>query len=350
MSNMSELDYSIKNNELDADYTQAVSLHRDILANAQLAAESLVELGKCLKEMRDRKLFHALGHATFEDYTVQMAGIKQRQAYTYITAYEKLGASFLQSNAKLGITKLQLLEEIPALEREEFMRENGIAEISVSELKKIVAERDAAQEQLSMFAPADEENETKPPQNDSFDQYIVERERLLAEIADLKEQLDEPVEASDEAVAKIRAEETARAARDAKEQIKQAEQSAAQKIKDARDKAQAKIQAVERQAKQETETAERRAQETARQQIADSLRDIEREKSEALTRAAELEKKLRVAANPDTVQLNFYLEALQDNFAKAIACIARVAVADPAAAERFRTAVGKLLDALRGAL
>lgn len=50
------------------NYSRAVSLHRKICANAQAAQESLFEVCKGLKEMRDGKLYKELECANFEEY------------------------------------------------------------------------------------------------------------------------------------------------------------------------------------------------------------------------------------------------------------------------------------------
>ncbi len=85
---------------------EAAKLHAQIMANGQVAASALLEFCKGLKRMRDEKLYTELGFDTFEDYTEKLAGIKSRMAYHYISCYENLGTTFLQSNANLGITKL----------------------------------------------------------------------------------------------------------------------------------------------------------------------------------------------------------------------------------------------------
>lgn len=91
---------------------EAAKLHAQIMANGQVAASALLEFCKGLKRMRDEKLYTELGFGTFEDYTEKLAGIKSRMAYHYISCYENLGTTFLQSNAQLGITKLTVLSKL----------------------------------------------------------------------------------------------------------------------------------------------------------------------------------------------------------------------------------------------
>lgn len=90
---------------------------QDCMANAEIAAGALLEMCQGLKQMRDTKLYLQLNMPTFDAYCEDKVGIKARQAYTYISTYEKLGSTVLQSNANLGITKLELIAQLPAPDR-----------------------------------------------------------------------------------------------------------------------------------------------------------------------------------------------------------------------------------------
>lgn len=80
---MSEI-ISVEAREI-TDYEEAFRTHQRIMANGTIAAQALFEVCKDLKHMRDEKLYAALGYENFEDYCEQMAGIKSRMAYNYIT-------------------------------------------------------------------------------------------------------------------------------------------------------------------------------------------------------------------------------------------------------------------------
>lgn len=118
------------------NYSRAVSLHRRICANAQAAQESLFEVCKGLKEMRDGKLYKELGYQNFEDYTQSELGLKRRQAYNYISVAEKLSVDFVQSNAQIGMTKLSLLTELDEPERAEIVQNTDLESTTVKELKE----------------------------------------------------------------------------------------------------------------------------------------------------------------------------------------------------------------------
>ncbi len=139
---------------------EAFIVHNRILANGKIVQTALIDMCKDLKMMRDQSLFAELGYETFEDYAEQACGIKQRQAYSYISAYEKLDKDYFENNTHLGITKLELISQISSYEREEFLAENNVDELSVRELKKQVDDFKNQIEQLS-FNLESSESENK---------------------------------------------------------------------------------------------------------------------------------------------------------------------------------------------
>lgn len=138
---------------------KAFLVHNRILANGQIIGNALLEICRDLKTMRDDNLFSELGYETFEDYSEKACGIKQRQAYSYISAYEKLGEKFIEEKSGWGITKLELISQISSYEREEFLEENNVDELSVRELKKQVDDFKNQIEQLTFsLESAEDEN------------------------------------------------------------------------------------------------------------------------------------------------------------------------------------------------
>jgi len=139
---------------------EAYSIHQRILTNGKIVQSALIDMCRDLKTMRDDNLFAELGYDTFEDYSEQACGIKSRQAHSYISAYEKLGESYMEENAGLGITKLELISQISSYEREEFLADKNVEELSTRELKKQVDEFKNRIEQLS-FSLENAESENK---------------------------------------------------------------------------------------------------------------------------------------------------------------------------------------------
>lgn len=196
--------------EINEDTKTSLALHQKILATEQAGAIIKVMQGKNLKIMRDIKLFNTLGFDSFEEYTERACGIKRRQAYNYITIYEKLGEKFLQSNAQLGITKLQLLTEVCAVDRDDFVAENDLAGMSVKEIKELVEKSKQQGEQLALLGDElnDSNNAQKSLQADK--QNLAEENKLLHKrIKELESKpvevaVQEPTQAQIEAAAKAK--------------------------------------------------------------------------------------------------------------------------------------------------
>lgn len=122
------------------EYSRAVSLDKKIKANAQAAQESLYEVCKGLKEMRDGKLYKELGYQTFEEYSENEVGVGRRQAERYI----KIAETFSEENATpvshLGSTKLFLLTKLDEQEREDLIQSNNVEDMSKRELEAKIKE------------------------------------------------------------------------------------------------------------------------------------------------------------------------------------------------------------------
>ena len=179
---------------VNLNYRNALVTHQHICECYKTAAVSLMDMAKSLKKMRDGKLYTELGFESFGDYVEHNEdySFKERQAYTYISCYEKLGEAFLQSNANLGITKLELLTKLDTFDRAEIAEDNDIAGMTVDEVKQLIADKQALGEQLSMFKAE------KEAQADTAD----ELKKAQAEITQLKSRLEDAQENYDDQSAK----------------------------------------------------------------------------------------------------------------------------------------------------
>ena len=135
-------------NELSVNYTKAQELDRRIKTSAQLAQQSLYEMCKGFKEMRDSKLYKELGYSTFEDYCEKETGFTRVNVYRYISIVENLPQDFVTSRLQIGVKKLTLLSKLSEEERTEITEKNGLENTSVRELeqqiRQIRAEKDKA--------------------------------------------------------------------------------------------------------------------------------------------------------------------------------------------------------------
>ena len=120
-------------------FIRATELHRRTEANVHSAAMSLVEVGRCLKEMKESRLYAELGFSSLEEYSEDKLGIKRSQAYKMIQVSENLPEDFVQSTGQIGIEKLALLALATPEERETVQEQVDLSEVTVKELKAQIA-------------------------------------------------------------------------------------------------------------------------------------------------------------------------------------------------------------------
>lgn len=287
--------------EMTAETAAAIELHNSIVSAMKEAAFALVSLCENLKRMRDTGQYKALGFEKFEEYTEQACSIKKRQAYNYIATYERLGGTFLQSNAQLGITKLQLLTEVCAVDRADFVEQNDLEGMSVSEIKKLIAENKEYAEQISMF-------------NENKEQIVQELRRLEDENEALK---NRPVEVAVQEPSQEQIEKAVTA------KTKELEKSYKDKLKKAKEKERQKAEAEKKKAIEEARTAAKaEADAKYKEQIAQAKQD----KEAALSKAKEIASKLDKNADRELVTASLYFSEAQTHF------------------ERFLTAANKITD------
>lgn len=127
-----------------------LNLHREIMYCGNAAATYAVEMAKKLKQMRGGKLYRAAEFDTFGAYVENAVGIKERQAYNYISVLENLPESFLQSNAKLGVTKLALLAPLSEQERKDVIESADVESATVKQLQAEIAAMQKKTEQMQI--------------------------------------------------------------------------------------------------------------------------------------------------------------------------------------------------------
>lgn len=142
------------NSGLTVEQQQFKDLHERICYNARKSAEHWVEMANGIREMRDSKRYKAAGFEDFADYTANALGIKERQAYNYISVIEKLPESFIKEHTSVGVTKLALLTTVNEEEREEILENIDLDTAKTAEInaavKAVIEERDKATQQLSV--------------------------------------------------------------------------------------------------------------------------------------------------------------------------------------------------------
>nr|DAT95902.1 MAG TPA: Protein of unknown function (DUF3102) [Caudoviricetes sp.] len=283
-----------------------------------------MEMCRGLKKMRDTRLYESLGHSSFDDYCEKMAGIRARQAYTYIAVYERFGEARLAANASLGVTKLELISRLPFSEQDSVLEAAGLEGMSVAELRAMAEQYRTVGHQTDMFAAAEAEPETA----DSVPGEVLEkarreaREESAAETAALRAQLEE-------AEAKHRAE------LEAEKASRRDEVEAAVKRRLKKESAEAAARAAEE--------ARSRAEEEAAEKYGAELDELRRAAAEASEISEGLRERLK-NADGQYATLKVYFAAIRENFVRAAELIGTF---DGGDREKYTAAFVKLLDALR---
>ena len=311
---------------------EALSMHYEIVAAAQAAATSLQDLGRKLKRMRDTGRYKDLGFDSFGAYTESAVGIRQRQAYTYITVVEKLPAQLIEENADAGVTKLALLAKLLPEDREEIAG-GGLANITVAELQKLIEEKNGMAEQLSMLQDAPPAAEVEAVDAEQAIQEAVEKAKEETE-REVREQLQaEKDRAVAEAVDLAREEAKREAAAQAKEE-------ADRRVKQAEEKAAGKLEAARKQAAEEA----RREQEEHYQAV---LAEKEQAAQAARERAEALAKQMQLAGSPEGTRFALLFDDLQQKAGGLMDMLDKMLEEGKAdAAQKYKTALAGALRAL----
>ena len=188
---------------LSADYTKAVKLNQHIKAHAQIVQESLYEVCKGLKEMRDDKLYKELKYQNFEEYCEKEVGISRRHAYRYLSLVENLSEDFVTSMSQIGMSKLSLLAKLDEPQREEIIQNVDVESTTIRELKARIAELEPKVSNLTaanqMYQNENQKLKVQVRERDEeiqaakmmYDELSDEKDELFIENSNLADQLDE---------------------------------------------------------------------------------------------------------------------------------------------------------------
>ena len=114
---------------------QALELHYKIINSADIAQSALWDMCKNLKEMRDSKLYKALGYKNFESYCESEIGFSRMNAYRYISIAENVNPENVTPGLQIGMKKLYLLSTISEEQQHELSEKFNLEETTVKQLK-----------------------------------------------------------------------------------------------------------------------------------------------------------------------------------------------------------------------
>lgn len=306
---------------------------------ARMLLCSYVELGRRLTEAKE--LLH---HGEWGAWLQDEAEFSQSTANNLMKIYQEYGAEqeslFGETNSQalgnLTYTKAVSLLKVPKEEREDFVLEHDVENISTRELDRLIKERDAA-------AKAREEAERERAETAKLLEGMKDKYTALS--AAEKEHRDE-AQAAVEARGRAEREKAAaeKTARTAEAKLAEAQRAA----KDAEAALEALRQRPEiPEALIEKTRAE--AAEEARREIGAERDLAERRAEEAERQARELKKQL-AAANPVTAAFKLHFEAVQLEFEKLSGALAEIGAAEPGTAEKLKGAVRALAEKMLEAL
>lgn len=291
----------------------------DILEAKRTGGEAILTIGRCLIEAKD-----LLPHGEWKAWLEERVEFSERSAQRFMRLTREWSNPTTLSD--LGASKALSLLALPPEEREQFMADNNVIDMSARQLEAVIKERNearAAAEHAASDQMAAEQARDKMAEdmkllnarlagsNEDRDQAIQDVARLEKELAELKAR---PVEVAVETVVDQEA------------------------IDKARDEARAEMQAKLDKAREAAAKAKYRQQEAEAKldQVQTKLQDAERARKNAV-----------LAADEDMAAFKVLFQQAQENANKLRGILLKLrAREDPAAAQGVEKALRALSEAI----
>lgn len=257
----------------------------------QYAAQGALKIGERLCEAKE-----LLGHGEFLPWIKDEFGWTDRTAQKLMAVYREFGDSQkslfgpeinTKTYSDLPVSKLYLLISVPESEREDFVKENNVAEMSVREMEKLLREKKEAE---------DESREAHEELDKLADKYAA-----LSAVASEQEKELKAAQADVSASIEAAKKEAAAEAEKARRAAEKAQKAAEAEAKKARDEAEA--------AKKDLQQL--RDNPEIPQEVMDKLKaQFGKAAEEAEARARAAEAKLKTA-DPDVAMFKLHFDNLQ---------------------------------------
>lgn len=128
-----------------------IEIEAEIMAQKRTIGRSIVVIGQALREAKGQ-----LAHGAWGDWLRDRVNFSQGTAENYMRIAEQVhGGSTLLD---LPYTKILALLAVPETEREQFAQDNQVEDKSVSEIKRLIRERDEALDQIKTLMHSAEQN------------------------------------------------------------------------------------------------------------------------------------------------------------------------------------------------
>ena len=290
----------------------------EILDAKRTGGEAILTIGRCLIEAKDM-----LPHGEWLPWLNERVEFSERTAQKFM----QLAREWSNPNtlADLGASKALMLLALPEGEREQFVEDHNVIDMSARQLKEAIRERDEARKAAEVAkadASAAEQAQAKMEEDMAVTQNLLESARAEADSAGsraraLEEKLrmlqEQPVEVAVETVVDPEA-------------IEKAKAEAVAEIKAKLDKA--------REAKKRAED---------RQKIAEEALEQARLQLEEQAKA---EKKAALGADKDLAQFDLLFDQAQETVNKMRGILMKVAGREDGTADKLRRAIQALAEAV----
>ena len=320
---------------------------RSLQQQAQVVVLSYaIEIGRRLCEAKT-----ALPHGQWGEWLENEVNFSQSSAQNYMKIYERYGSEQIslfgdsksETLGNLPYTKALKLLAVPEDEVESFVEEHNVAEMSTRELEQAIREREEAKAALQKETDrADSAVKDMEEAEESAREAKAEVERLQKELEEFQNRpADVAVqEATPEMLEEIRAAE--------EQKFRQEREELQKRVEDAEAKAKKQAEKVK-----DLKAAVDKAKDAAKAELQKDMdsaqearRAAEAEKNAAEARAAELEKKLKLA-DGDTAVFQTYFQSVQEDCNRMLGMIQK---AEPEQAEKFRAALKALMGRIQDAM
>lgn len=284
----------------------------DILEAKRTGGEAILTIGRCLIEAKD-----LLPHGEWKAWLEERVEFSERSAQRFMRLAREWSNPTTLSD--LGASKALMLLALPAEERETFIEEHNVIDMSARQLEAAIKERDEARAHAQQAEQErSEAKQAAQKLQETLHDVLEDRSDAYQRLEKLTEELDElkarPVEVAVETVV---------------------DQEAIDKAKDeVRGEMQAKLdKAREGQKKAEAQTREARA---ALESAQTQLQDAERARKNAV-----------LAADEDMAAFKVLFQQAQENANKLRGILLKLrAREDPAAAQGVEKALKALAEAI----